>query len=677
MSSQHILSTDPRSKHGGSKASSSSQPSSPSQLAYAAAELARPSSDITEESRPSGSITSCTTAIESVTALLSSQPLESGPITKCETSGNKGSPNVSVKERRILSSWWWWWEIGAALVNITCMCLLVATLLSIEDKPLSYWRLKISPNSVIAVLTTVAKTSLLVPVAESISQLKWMHFDHPNPLSDLQMFDDASRGPWGAWTFLCHKTAPRRINNTLFASVGCLITLLSLAFEPTAQQILSFPTRSVKDTGGSASVGAATQLDFELPFDSPIISEIDGYTPFAKAPPLPIQLATFAGLANGTTNLNTNCSTSHCRFGDIRSLGVCANCEDLTSKLIRNCTHHPSEVLLIGMYYPNDSWNCTFRTDATRPRTVGNMSLYGWAFDDQPIIDIRASVGASWNHYKDKCGGFTTIRRRGPDDVPYLYNMDDFKSADESVLTADLVESHSCSWEWCERTYTNFNILNGEPQYEVVKTQSLVPVHKQTETNWNRYGFWHGTNEMATNDSSPRVYRISRASELSIFVYLASLLHKTLWSSTDVQPDPIIQILAQQDIHTTTHNIALSLSNALQNPVNTNATLIAGIALQQQVFVQVRWAWLVIPASLSIAGAVLFVVCIISSDASPTPLLKSSALASLLHGLAGFSEDQMRPPSCEDSKALTDKTKSMTAQLRRGAEGVLKFEKVE
>lgn len=41
---------------------------------------------------------------------------------------------------------------------------------------------------------------LLLAVTESISQYKWLHFrsNGPKLLTDLQNFDAASRGPWGA-----------------------------------------------------------------------------------------------------------------------------------------------------------------------------------------------------------------------------------------------------------------------------------------------------------------------------------------------------------------------------------------------------------------------------------------------------------------------------------------------
>ena len=55
-------------------------------------------------------------------------------------------------------------------------------------------------NALVSLLVTAAKSMLLLAVAEGISQYKWLHYMSaiPRPLSNVQTFDSASRGPWGA-----------------------------------------------------------------------------------------------------------------------------------------------------------------------------------------------------------------------------------------------------------------------------------------------------------------------------------------------------------------------------------------------------------------------------------------------------------------------------------------------
>jgi hypothetical protein len=128
----------------------------------------------------------------------------------------------------------WWWELGAVLVSFICMALIVTILFIMDGKPLRDWKLPIQPNSLVAIFSTVAKSALLVPVAESVGQLKWDHFhDRPRTVRHMQTFDEASRGPWGALTLLY-----RMRGHSVLAGFASAITVLMLAFEPFTQQII-------------------------------------------------------------------------------------------------------------------------------------------------------------------------------------------------------------------------------------------------------------------------------------------------------------------------------------------------------------------------------------------------------------------------------------------------------
>jgi hypothetical protein len=58
-----------------------------------------------------------------------------------------------------------------------------------------------------------------------------------------------------------------------------------------------------------------------------------------------------------------------------------------------------------------------------------------------------------------------------------------------------------------------------------------------------------------------------------------------------------------------------------------------GTAYAIEVFVEVQWAWLIMPALLVISGIFFFLLAIVSNKKDETPLWKSSVLAFLFHGL--------------------------------------------
>ena len=93
---------------------------------------------------------------------------------------------------------------------------------------------------------------MLVAVNESISQLKWLWFREPRMLQDIQVFDDASRGPTGAVKLMFR-------TKTGLIALGSLVAILSLVMDPSAQQIVSYRQRSVYTN--TASVGRAQYYD--------------------------------------------------------------------------------------------------------------------------------------------------------------------------------------------------------------------------------------------------------------------------------------------------------------------------------------------------------------------------------------------------------------------------------
>lgn len=139
-------------------------------------------------------------------SLTPSQPTTSPPSSSTEQAPLNATPGAhggklpqdqhGKKTREPFDWWWWWWDIAAALVSITAIALVVAILFRMH-RVLSEWPLAIQPNTTIAILTTVGRAAIKVAVASCISQLKWRHMQQkPRRLHHLQIFDNASRGPW-------------------------------------------------------------------------------------------------------------------------------------------------------------------------------------------------------------------------------------------------------------------------------------------------------------------------------------------------------------------------------------------------------------------------------------------------------------------------------------------------
>lgn len=158
----------------------------------------------------------------------------------------------------------WIWESLSILWALLCLAAIIIILASVSGKAVSTWHLPISPNVFVAIFSTLTKAALMTAIPACISQLKWIHFaGSSRPLIDMDRFDLASRGSFGALVFLYDLILGKaRSGASALASVGCAITIVVLALEPFTQQIISYRERMVElEKGGEATLVVATGYD--------------------------------------------------------------------------------------------------------------------------------------------------------------------------------------------------------------------------------------------------------------------------------------------------------------------------------------------------------------------------------------------------------------------------------
>ena len=133
----------------------------------------------------------------------------------------------------------WFFEITAWIVSALCLCAIATTYIFVKDRPLDQLG---SVLAITNILGKVATAALIIPTTEALGQLKWNWFNTPNAIWDFEIFDKATRGPWGAAKLL-YRTKGRSL-----ASLGAIIILFLLAINFFLQQTIDLPERC--DGGG-------------------------------------------------------------------------------------------------------------------------------------------------------------------------------------------------------------------------------------------------------------------------------------------------------------------------------------------------------------------------------------------------------------------------------------------
>ncbi|KAJ4294270.1 hypothetical protein N0V90_007960 [Kalmusia sp. IMI 367209] len=211
--------------------------------------------------------------IQNVELTPDSTPTQDPPPSQ-NTQGHEATPTdkptADQSKACTKPSWWlkakesWAWETVSIIWAILCLIANIIILVYMSDKSLNSWNFVIGPNTLVGVFSTLSKAALVTTITECISQLKWLHFqESEKPLTDIQKFDLASRGPYGSLVFFSLLWRRDGGKAARWASLGCVVTVVALAFSPFTQQIISFKERMVEaqDGNGIASFAVADAYD--------------------------------------------------------------------------------------------------------------------------------------------------------------------------------------------------------------------------------------------------------------------------------------------------------------------------------------------------------------------------------------------------------------------------------
>ena len=230
----------------------------------------------------------------------------------------------------------WTTEFLSCIIALAALAAIVITLAVHQGKPLPKWPSTISINSLIAIFTSILKAAMLLPIAEGLSELKWIWFATTQPLTDMNRFDSASRGPWGSFKLFF-------IRPSLLAYLAAGITIIALAIDPFTQQILQYYECLIPSPDGISTVVRTNNYTASGFHTGALEQSLDG--PMAAA----LYQGVLAPPANATASIDFQCASGNCTFPasesvSYRSLAMCTSVDDITHSLTGNGTENHYEL---------------------------------------------------------------------------------------------------------------------------------------------------------------------------------------------------------------------------------------------------------------------------------------------------------------------------------------------
>ncbi|KAH7118815.1 hypothetical protein B0J11DRAFT_617129 [Dendryphion nanum] len=521
---------------------------------------------------------------------------------------------------------WWWWELLSLGVSFLCVSTIVGVLAYYDGRRQSDVVPGVTINGFIAVFAAVAKAALILPVSEAIGQLKWIWYQEERNLWDFCMFDGASRGPWGSVVLLL------RLKYRHIASIGAIITILALAFEPFFQQIVTYPQRSVSVGHGQVWTATSFAINPELTMESNVQQIL-------RDPSVILTVESAFKSNNETTKpAPSSCPSGNCTWPLYSTLGLCHECKDLSHLVQYSCDNTSliadKKIWLFGgilTYFCGYTLNDSMVTGMHGYKS--SEVLYLNAFS---VGAIARNTGSSRQHGGSNTYWNSTFFADAKFPVMNFYVAYTPGGPVEAVnnRTPVLVE---CLMSWCTKTIKSVH-SEGVLYEEIVDSLTIQPKEDV---------YVNGTGEtipisfttkdkrtMTIQNGTTQFLRKQLAAQL--FLKLGDASSGTFYNITGFwgfhQKPPY-------DINPYLDNVTTALTNVFRSRVQ-ETEMVEGVAWGPEVYVSIRWAWLSLPALLLLQSLVLVFVTIWKSRSKPSESWKSSALCTLLHGLTEEGRDQ-------------------------------------
>lgn len=342
-------------------------------------------------------------------------------------------------------------------------------------------------------------------------------------------------------------------------------------------------------------------------------------------------MAVMEPLTNTSSVPRFSCSTGNCTWEDFTTLAVCADCVTLSQYLqydrcdagftYENGTQIPPRC---NVTFPSGS--TMMQNDGSFSAIIGNASIL---YDGSQILEN----GYSDTPYSNATATLEATRLSGLS----FASVDIFhKHVKRESYGKEVKDLHDedferigfqCKFSACLQTHSDVRSQNGDLMPQNVTRQEIEPLLVDIQQN------------VTTNDASNTTHLLGR-DEFRIIQNGFGLLFNTFfdggrptWTAGETYRGSNSQI-NQSTLVEQARLIAEGMTNAMRDTCHTGEDNEAyGDTFLTTAFIEVRWAWMILPILVLLLASISLVWTIYQSKAEQCPNWKSSSLALLYHGL--------------------------------------------
>lgn len=502
----------------------------------------------------------------------------------------------------------WIWEIAGAVLSLVGIGVLIWFLIYIHEKPYANWQYTVAPNTVISIISAITKAALLSVVSACLGQLKWRLYrkSRSAPLEHIQTVDEASRGSWGSLKVFWGVVSGSKMGILIFS--GAWLTILALAVDPFAQQILSFPSRQVQALNETAFIQSAVNYTAETIYQSNEANELNELTGKAITSALSIP----------QTGLQAHCARDECSYPRFVSLGICDKCEDVTKRTTQKCKGSVQTSVNGTTFDMNCTYTAPYHYNVTlslNDLAPAVMELSGSLSEFQ--VNLWASYVKNLPYGEDLQQETYKIFDIETPIVSFILATQDATMVYTTRNTTAWPPKPSfteCALYWCEKEYAPSNFSATSDPAPVSRTQQLQIVKEGGSNMWvqNIYKFVPpGKLKPLSNKTS--TYHVSEILSITLIQRLANLFNITA-SFSENQPSvsaAMYDILSLNNITDIAHSLSLTLTDTIR--AADVGSRMPGKAFRTETYIHVRWPWIILPIFVVLASILLLLVTTIAT----------------------------------------------------------------
>ncbi|KAF2141171.1 uncharacterized protein K452DRAFT_318841 [Aplosporella prunicola CBS 121167] len=539
----------------------------------------------------------------------------------------------------------WLMEVLACVIALLALVAIIITLGLHDGRPIPDWPFRISVNAVVSIFSVILKGTMLVPVAEAVSQLKWSWYKEPRPLDDFARFDDASRGIWGSARLIT------RLRGMHLASLGAAIMILAAASDPFIQQVIKYQPCSQKVSSAQATMPRTNNYTAYGAHVGAGLYTIDA----------PMEKALYKGFYDSFSPVTPTCTTGNCTFPNYRTVGVCSMCRDISDTINTTCKASKS---VEGGQACSWELSSSLRLNNSAPVTLVAESRHAMTnprgLTSSRILTFTKILDYNTEHLGNLLQGESGLLAAECFLIPcvrtYSAEVVQGQTSEKLLAIEEMAKMNTSTTPYNSFFRTPMPCIKDNQLYNATafterNETNWIPVKGLLENNQTAYlpkeciFIWE--NSIGILENLPEY--------LTGYVQSAPIIDKAdpQWMKELFNKDNA----SLETINATWSAIAESMTiHIRQNGDESNSAPAAGIASHTNTCINVRWPWLAYPAALLVLTFSFLLATILHSFGHVGHRIwKASQLAVLFHGL----DDALR-----EKCGVVDRTDQMASTAR-------------